>query len=55
MTVQRGIKRVGGSLGVLVPRDIAEAMDIKDGSWVRLALVGRPVAVEPVGGARRSS
>ena len=48
MTVRRRIKRVGGSLGVLIPRDIAEAMDVEDGSEVRLTLVGRQVVVEPV-------
>lgn len=47
MTVRRRIKRIGGSLGVLLPRDIAEAMDIKEGSEVRLTLVGRQVVMEP--------
>ncbi|MGH7334397.1 MAG: AbrB/MazE/SpoVT family DNA-binding domain-containing protein [Candidatus Rokuibacteriota bacterium] len=47
MTVRRQIKRIGGSLGVLLPRDIAEAMDIKEGSEVRLTLVGRQVVMEP--------
>jgi len=35
------------SLGVLLPRDIAEAMDVQEGSEVRLTLVGRQVVVEP--------
>lgn len=47
MTVRRRIKRIGGSLGVLLPRDIAEAMDVKEGSEVRLTLVGRQVVIEP--------
>jgi len=48
MTVRRRIKRIGGSLGVLIPRDLAEAMDIREGAEVRLTLVGRQVVVEPV-------
>lgn len=48
MTVRRRVVRVGGSLGVLLPRDLAEAMDVKAGSPVRLTLVGRQVVVEPV-------
>jgi antitoxin component of MazEF toxin-antitoxin module len=48
MTLQRRVKRIGGSLGVLIPRDFAEALNVKDGSPVRLTLVGRQVVVEPV-------
>ena len=42
------VKRIGGSLGILIPRDFAEAMSIEAGSDVRLSLVGRQVVVEPV-------
>jgi antitoxin component of MazEF toxin-antitoxin module len=48
MAVRRRIKRIGGSLGVLIPRDFAEAMDVADGSEVRLTLVGRQIVVEPL-------
>lgn len=48
MTLRRQIKRIGGSLGVLIPRDLAEAMDVREGSEVRLTLVGRQIVVEPV-------
>src|SRR5207247_4138128 len=48
MAVRRRVRRIGGSLGVLLPRDIAEAMDVKEGSEVRLTVVGRQVVVEPV-------
>jgi hypothetical protein len=37
-----------GSLGILIPRDFAEAMDVTDGNEVRLTLVGRQVVIEPV-------
>lgn len=50
MTLRRRVKRVGGSLGVLLPRDFAAAMNVKAGSEVRLTLVGNQVVVEPVGG-----
>ena len=47
MTLRRRITRIGGSLGILIPRDFAEAMSLRDGSSVRLTLVGRQVVVEP--------
>jgi antitoxin component of MazEF toxin-antitoxin module len=48
MTLQRRVRRIGGSLGVLIPRDFAEAMNVRDGSSVRLTLVGRQIVVEPL-------
>ena len=48
MTVRQRVKRIGGSLGVLLPRDITEAMNLEHGSEVRLTLVGRRVVIEPV-------
>jgi antitoxin component of MazEF toxin-antitoxin module len=48
MTLRRRVKRIGGSLGILIPRDFADAMDVTDGSEVRLTLVGRQVVIEPV-------
>ena len=47
VTVRQRVKRIGGSLGVLLPRHIAKAMDIEDGTEVRLTLVGRQLVVEP--------
>lgn len=47
MTIHRQVTKVGGSLGILVPRDIAEVMGITKGSAVRLSLVGRQLVVEP--------
>ena len=48
MTLRRRVRRVGGSLGVLIPRDFAEAMNVREGTEVRLTLVGSQVVVEPV-------
>ena len=48
MTLRRKIVRVGGSLGVIVPRDVAAAMAVKAGSEVRMTVVGRQVVIEPV-------
>jgi len=47
MTIERQIIKVGGSLGILVPRDIAEAMGVESGTPIRLSLVGRQLVVEP--------
>jgi antitoxin component of MazEF toxin-antitoxin module len=51
MTLRRRVKRVGGSLGVLIPRDFAEAMHVTEGSEVRVTLVGHQIVVEPVEGS----
>lgn len=51
MTLRRRVKRVGGSLGILLPRDFAAAMKVKAGSEVRLTLVGNQVVVEPAAGS----
>jgi antitoxin component of MazEF toxin-antitoxin module len=48
VTLRRRVKKIGGSLGLVIPRDFAEAMKVRDGSEVRLTLVGRQVVVEPV-------
>jgi len=55
MSLQRRVKRIGSSLGVLIPRDLAEALNVKDGSPVRLTLVGRQVVIEPVDNGLRDS
>ena len=47
MGVHRRVAKVGGSLGILIPRDLAEAMEVKEGTPVRLSLVGRQMVVEP--------
>jgi antitoxin component of MazEF toxin-antitoxin module len=47
MTLRRQVKRVGGSLGILIPRDVAAAIDVKEGSEVRLTVIGRQVVIEP--------
>lgn len=47
MSIRRRIKKIGGSVGVLIPRDLAEAMGVRDGSDVRMTLVGRQLVVEP--------
>lgn len=51
MSVRRRVMRIGGSLGILIPRDFAEAMSVKKDSEVRLTLVGNQVVVEPVEGS----
>lgn len=48
MTVERYVTKIGGSLGILIPRDIAEAMGVEGGTPIRLALVGRQLVVEPI-------
>ena len=47
MTLRRRVTKVGGSLGVLIPRDLAEVMGVQEGSQVRLSLVGRQMVIEP--------
>lgn len=47
MALHRRVAKVGGSLGILIPRDIAEVMGVEEGTPVRLSLVGRQMVVEP--------
>jgi antitoxin component of MazEF toxin-antitoxin module len=47
MTIERHITKVGNSLGILIPRDIVEAMGVESGTPVRLSLVGRQLVIEP--------
>lgn len=47
MALHRKISQVGGSLAVIIPRDVAEAMGVEAGAPVRLSLVGRQMVVEP--------
>ena len=47
MTIERHVTKIGGSLGVLIPRDLAEAMGVQGGTPIRMSLVGRQLVVEP--------
>lgn len=47
MTVRRTVKKIGGSLAVLIPRDVAEMMNVSENSPIRMTLVGRQLVVEP--------
>jgi antitoxin component of MazEF toxin-antitoxin module len=47
MSLSRRVTKFGGSLGVIIPRDLAESMGVSEGSDVRLTLVGRQMVVEP--------
>jgi len=47
MALHRRVAKLGGSLGILIPRDLAEVMGVQEGTPVRLSLVGRQMVVEP--------
>jgi antitoxin component of MazEF toxin-antitoxin module len=47
MPIERHITKIGGSLGLIIPRDIAEAMGVEDGTPVQLQLVGRKIVILP--------
>jgi antitoxin component of MazEF toxin-antitoxin module len=47
MALQRRVTKIGGSLGIIIPRDLAEAMGVEEESLVRLSMVGRQMVVEP--------
>jgi len=47
MAVHRTVKKIGGSLAVLIPRDVAELMNVTEDSPVRLSVVGRQLVIEP--------
>lgn len=50
MTSHRTVKKIGGSLVVLIPRDVADMMNVTEGSPVSLTLTGRQLVVEPESG-----
>lgn len=47
MTLHRQLKKVGGSVAVLIPRDIAMAMGAVPGGDITMSLVGRQLVIEP--------
>src|SRR5262245_19922349 len=47
MALHRRVAKVGGSLGILIPRDLADVMGVEEGTPVRLSLVGRQMVIEP--------
>ena len=47
MAVRKKVIQVGGSLAVVIPKDLAEMMEVKVNSPVRLSLVGRQMVIEP--------
>ncbi len=46
MSIRRIVKKMGGSLGVLIPRDVAEAIGVSDGAEIEMTVVGRQVVIE---------
>lgn len=46
-TVQRKVARIGGSLGIIIPRDFAEVLKLEAGSKVSLTLSGRELITTP--------
>jgi len=47
MSVHRRVSKIGGSLGVIIPRDLAESMGVEEGTPVSITMVGRQMVVEP--------
>ena len=41
------LKRIGNSIGLLLPRDLVQAADLKAGEEVILTIHGRRIVVEP--------
>jgi antitoxin component of MazEF toxin-antitoxin module len=52
--VARKVTKIGGSLGLIIPHDFAEAMGVTSGSEVRLVLVGSKLTVAPLERTRRA-
>jgi antitoxin component of MazEF toxin-antitoxin module len=50
MSVHRRVRKVGGSLGVLIPRDLAAAMGITEGSEVEMTMIGSQLVIESTSG-----
>jgi antitoxin component of MazEF toxin-antitoxin module len=53
--VVKKLRRIGNSTGLVLPRDVLEAADMKAGDDVLLAVFGRRIVLQPaVRGARAS-
>ena len=53
MSVHRTVRRVGGSLTIIIPRDLAEMMGVTEGTPVSLTLTGRQLVIDPEDGVVR--
>lgn len=47
MTIERRVVKTGGSLSVIIPRDIAAMINLEEGSAVRMSVVRRSLVIEP--------
>lgn len=47
MPLVRNVMKMGGSLALIIPRDVASAMDLAPNSEVRLTLVGKQLVIDP--------
>jgi len=45
--VTKKLKRIGNSVGLILPRDLVAAADLAEGDEVTLTLLGRRIVVEP--------
>lgn len=47
MAIHRKLSQVGGSIALIVPRDIADAIGIGAASSVSITVVGRSLVIDP--------
>jgi antitoxin component of MazEF toxin-antitoxin module len=47
VVVNKKLKRIGNSVGLILPRDLVAAADLEAGDEVTLTLHGRRIVVEP--------
>ena len=48
--VVKKLQRIGNSLGLILPRDLVAAADLKEGDPLMLTLHGRRIVAEPAAG-----
>jgi hypothetical protein len=46
MALQRQVKKIGGSLGIIIPKDYAQDLGFFEGSPLKLSISGRQMIVE---------
>lgn len=51
----RTIRRVGGSLALCIPRDVAAALDLDEGTPVSIRVVDGALSIQPVDAGRCST
>lgn len=46
MAIQRQVRKIGGSLGIIIPCDLAELLNIREGDSVKITLKDDQIVIK---------